>query len=169
MNKKGIAVAGNMIVDMLYPTQNLAMRPVHVAQSAKEIMGTLFCNGSYFWIYDLEEDNTFTRDPEGSALLSQVLRLCALRRQLLPNGLFLDRDGVCTDAQGILLSRFSDGASDLLCLFATDDSNDAVRIVLDGICAKQAVFCDGESEYTCPIDNGVLTLPKKTGIVLLKA
>ncbi|MCR5262828.1 MAG: DUF6259 domain-containing protein, partial [Clostridiales bacterium] len=76
------------VTDMLYPGQNMAMRPVHVAQSSREIMARLYENGSYFWVYDLVDDNTFTRDPEGMKRLDEVIALAKLRRRLLPDARF---------------------------------------------------------------------------------
>lgn len=64
-----------MLVDMLYPGENLAMRPVHVAQASREIMDRAFILGMYYWVYDLRDDNTFTRAPESLRYLKDMVRL----------------------------------------------------------------------------------------------
>lgn len=61
------------MVDMLYPEKNLAMRPVHVAQASREMADRAYICGMYFWIYDLEYDNTFRRDEESLAYLNTLI------------------------------------------------------------------------------------------------
>ena len=61
------------LVDMVYPKKNLAMRPVFVANRAKQMIDTAIITGMTPWVYDLEEDNTFFRDPEMLDYLKKAL------------------------------------------------------------------------------------------------
>ena len=156
------------VTDMIYPTQNLAMRPVHVAQAALDMMGILFCNGSYFWIYDLEEDNTFSRDPKGSQMLKRILLLSKLRKERLPEGLYRDADGVSCDTDTLRVSRFSDGERDVLCLYTKKDREKTVTLTLSDIPASDGYFFDGiGEEMHVTVENGKVRLPERTGILLL--
>jgi hypothetical protein len=156
------------MTDMVYPTKNLAMRPVHVAQSALDMMGMLFTNGSYFWIYDLEEDNTFSRDPEGFEMLKRLLSLSKIRKEWLPEGLFRDTDGIICDTDGIRLSRFSEGERNALCLYTKKDRAGTVALMLSDIPAAEGYFFDGIGERVrVTVENGRVLLPEKTGVLLL--
>lgn len=64
-----------MLVDMVYPKHNLAMRPVFVANKAKQMIDTAVMTGMYIWAYDLEFDNTFRRDEETLQYLKAALKL----------------------------------------------------------------------------------------------
>lgn len=156
------------ITDMIYPTQNLAMRPVHVAQAALDIMGMLFCNGSYFWIYDLEEDNTFSRDPKGREILKRLLSLSALRKEHLPNGVYRDTDGVACDGRSLRISRFTDGERNAVCLYTKQESENTVTVTFADISDADGYFVDGiGGKESVSVRNGKASLPEKTGILLL--
>ena len=156
------------MTDMVYPTQNLAMRPVHVAQAALDIMGMLFCNGSYFWIYDLEEDNTFSRDPKGFEMLKRLLALARIRKERLPKGLYLDTDGIACDSKALRVSRFSDGEENILCLYTKEDREVIATLTLSDILAKDGYFFDGIGDAVhVAVENGKICLPERTGILLL--
>lgn len=154
------------MVDMVYPTQNMAMRPVHVAQSAASIMGRIFCNGSYFWMYDMEEDNTFSRDPRGSAMLAEVLKLSRLREEYLPDGRFCHTEGiVCTDER-VCISRFEGVSGQLLCIYAYGGGEDVTIYLNTGHTA--AVFCDATgTERQLTVQDGMLRIPAQTGLIIL--
>jgi hypothetical protein len=153
---------------MVYPTQNLAMRPVHVAQAALDIMGMLFCNGSYFWIYDLEEDNTFSRDPKGFEMLKRLLALSRIRKERLPKGLYLDTDGIACDSKALRVTRFSDGEENILCLYTKEDREVVATLTLSDIPAKDGYFFDGIGDAVhVAVENGKICLPERTGILLL--
>lgn len=53
-----------------------------------------FAMGTYLWIYDLEEDNTFRRDPEQLKHLKKVIELRAVWLKLYGQGIFRDTVGV---------------------------------------------------------------------------
>lgn len=83
-----------LLVDMAYPRIRMAMRPVHVGQASTRMINRSFVNGTYFWIYDLEEDNTFTRDPVQHRYLKAILALRAFWLDRFGHGIFRDTDGL---------------------------------------------------------------------------
>jgi hypothetical protein len=95
-----------ILVDMLYPRRGQAMRPVHVAQKGRAMMDRAFVIGSFYWVYDLEEDNSFSNDPES---LTHLCKMTALRRFWLErfgHGTFRDTEGIITAAEGITVKRY---------------------------------------------------------------
>ena len=53
--------------------QHMAMRPVHIGKISEKLMQQAYTLGFYFWIYDLEEDNTFDLDREKLSLLKRTI------------------------------------------------------------------------------------------------
>ena len=94
-----------ILVDMLYPEKNMAMRPVHVGQASTAILNRAFTAGFYYWIYDLVDDNTFTRDPEQYAYLKDMITLRSFWLSAFGRGRFRDSDGVEADGSA-LVKRF---------------------------------------------------------------
>ena len=89
------------MVDMIYPSRNLAMRPTFVAQQSERIMAKIFCNDSYYWAYDLVDDNTFARDPIGMKRLKTINYLSVLRKKLMPEAVYHESYGIdCDDPFG---------------------------------------------------------------------
>lgn len=82
------------MVDMVYPNRNLAMRPVHVAKASREMAERSFLCGMYFWIYDLEQDNTFKRDPEGLEYLNLLVKARKDWISKYPDYAFCDELGI---------------------------------------------------------------------------
>jgi hypothetical protein len=82
------------LVDMVYPNQNLAMRPVHVAQRSTEMINKAFLTNMYLWIYDLVEDNSFFNDPEQLAYLLKVIDLKKLWNEKYSDFVFADERGI---------------------------------------------------------------------------
>ncbi len=101
----------HILIDMLYPGQNLAMRPVFVAQGSDWLMHNHFVNGIYYWIYDLVDDNTFTRDPAGMEKLKGMIRLRKRWLEKFGRGIFLDTDGLTDIPDGVMARcyRVDDG------------------------------------------------------------
>ncbi len=96
----------HILIDMLYPGQNLAMRPVFVAQKSDWLMHNHFVNGIYYWIYDLVDDNTFTRDPRGMEKLKGMI---ALRKRWLEKfgmGVFRDTDMLTDIPDGVMARTY---------------------------------------------------------------
>ncbi|MBQ2707934.1 MAG: hypothetical protein IJF67_06680 [Clostridia bacterium] len=157
------------IIDMLYPEKNMAMRPVHVAQKCRAMMARLFTFGSRFWVYDLVEDNTFTRDPESLAVLKELV---AVKQQWLNrfgSGRFLDEIGLtyAHDGDEFLVRRFeADDGRAFLAAFSADAS--AGRTVTADIpfTTAMAILADG-SEIALHTDGTTIALPAVHACVVL--
>ncbi len=157
------------ITDMVYPGKNMAMRPVHVANVAEEMMANAFTNGSYFWVYDLADDNTFTRDPENFALLKDLIRLRKIQLREGADLLFRDTDGItpphCSmprglrsnGPEGVLIRRFSDGVRSVLAGFRFT-ADEAYVTFDEPIAHAEAVFSDG-SRAVLTVENNGIRLP----------
>ncbi len=94
-----------ILVDMMVPHRHSAMRAEVVARKSTFLLYRAFVLGCYFWCYDLEEDNTFERDPEQKA---RLMRTVALRQQWLQRygqGTFRDQEGI-QNAKDKLYKRF---------------------------------------------------------------
>ncbi len=156
------------ITDMLYPSKNLAMRPVHVAMKSQELMAMLFTNGSYFWVYDYVEDNTFTKDPEGYALLKDLIKLRKIQQKEFGKYLFADNDGICFTGEGTRVTRFIDGENSILAVFKQEKEADA-QVKLDFHAKNATAILPDGSTKKLKIKNGVLKLSNdKACIICLK-
>lgn len=82
------------LVDMVYPKQNLAMRPVHVAQRSTDMINKAFLTDMNFWIYDLEEDNSFFNDPEQLDYLRKVIDIKKIWKEKFGDFIFEDEMGI---------------------------------------------------------------------------
>ena len=95
-----------ILVDMMNPRRNSGMRAEHVARQSTFLLYRAFVVGSYLWVYDLEMDNTFRRDPQQ---LERLKRQNALRSAWLENygqGVFQDVVGLGECTPGILVKRY---------------------------------------------------------------
>ncbi len=104
-----------ILVDMMNPQRNSGMRAEHVARRSTKLMYRAFVTGSYLWVYDLEFDNTWDRDPKQSERLRRQNALRSAWIMAYGHGRFTDVVGLgpCTPelmvkrfelAQGILLA-----------------------------------------------------------------
>lgn len=121
-----------ILVDMLYPLKGQAMRPVHVAQKGREIMDRAFLIGSYYWCYDLEEDNTFDNDPEMKAYLIRMIRL---RREWLDkfgHGVFRDTQGILTATGGLQVKLYTLGSRGILLAIANPSETEGGSVEISG-------------------------------------
>lgn len=95
-----------ILVDMMNPRRNSAMRPEHIARHSTELLHNAFTMGAYLWCYDLEWDNTWRRDPEQ---YERLKRLVALRSAWLARygqGRFTDTVGILRRPQGQQIRRY---------------------------------------------------------------
>ncbi|SMD11507.1 DUF6259 domain-containing protein [Pedobacter nyackensis] len=97
---------GQTLVDMVYPSKNQVMRPVHISRVSKEMIDHSFLLGNYLWAYDLEEDNSFRNDPEMMAYLKQVISLRKAWLSKFANALFRDDLGLETGKSAIVAKHF---------------------------------------------------------------
>ena len=108
------------LVDMVYPKQNLAMRPVHVAQRSSDFINKAFVTDMYFWIYDLEEDNSFFGDPMQLDYLLKVLDLKRYWHQNYPDFVFSDEAGIVDKSEELLVKTFIKDEDMCLIAYASD-------------------------------------------------
>ena len=95
-----------ILVDMMNPRRNSAMRAEHVARRSTELLHRAFVNGSYLWCYDLEWDNTWRRDP---VQWERLRKIVALRKAWLGawgQGRFTDVVGVARAPEGQMVKRY---------------------------------------------------------------
>lgn len=149
------------VVDMIYPTKNLAMRANHVAKSFDKITSSIFTNGSYFWVYDIENDNTFKRDEEGFAFLKELIALKSLWLKNAEEYLFVEKDGIQTDDSIAKVRRFlsPDGQKSMLVCYRMNEDNLKIGLDFSAKTAK-AIFADGR-EVKLKIKKNAITLPKE--------
>ena len=124
------------LVDMVYPKHNLAMRPVFVANKAKQMIDTAILNGLYIWAYDLEYDNTFFRDPKTLEYLCGALNIRKNFGKLEGEKRFIDTNGIISIENGrATLFEYDEG----LVLFASDCDKVTVSGRYNCISAKRIV------------------------------
>lgn len=136
------------LIDMLYPSKNLAMRPVFVEQSSDRLMRTAFVDGMYFWIYDLVDDNTFTRDPEQLEKLKGVIRLRTLWLETFGAGLFRDTVGIAVipeDGRCMVRRYQLPGRNDIL-LACANGSGTAASVTVCGSFRGAIAYTDAHPE-----------------------
>lgn len=139
------------LVDMLYPRRNLAMRPVHVAQASREMMDRAFVTGMYFWIYDLQEDNSFTRDPLSLAYLKELIALRSFWLRTFGQGTFRDNLGVeCLQPQ-CTLARYDSPGHIVLACANPGEKPAAVNLRLTGL-KRAAVYTPGSIPQGKPLE-----------------
>lgn len=140
-----------ILVDMLYPEKNMAMRPVHVGQASTAILNRAFTAGFYYWIYDLVDDNTFIRDPGQYAYLKNMIALRSFWLSEFGRGLFRDSDGV--EADGPALVKRFDLPEGLLLACAREKGREetAAAVVCCGAAAVSAYTAEegGVQEVPC--------------------
>lgn len=125
-----------ILIDMVYPYKGLAMRPVHVGQASREMINKAFVIETYLWIYDLEEDNTFRRDPEQLEYLKKVIRLRKVWLELYGHGVFRDTVGINVNDSDIMAKLYELGDGSVL--IAVANGNKKI-----GGCLR--VYCDVHS------------------------
>lgn len=94
------------IIDMVYPGKNLFLRPAMISKKWEIFMGHHFTNGSYFWAYDLERDATFKTDPEGMAVLKELIKMKKIMNTKAEGYLFADEDDISCSNKEVFCKRF---------------------------------------------------------------
>ncbi|NMB98360.1 MAG: hypothetical protein GYA02_17420, partial [Clostridiaceae bacterium] len=120
------------LVDMIYPSRGRQiMRPVHVSRNAYKILNRAFLTGSYFWIYDLEEENTFKYDPEMKEYLKNVIKLRKLWLEKFGKGIYQDDRGIIFAEESINAKIYLLDNNDILVALYNNNIQQELRIVLD--------------------------------------
>lgn len=138
----------HVIVDMLYPEKNMAMRPVHIGKISEKLMQQAYTLGFYFWIYDLEEDNTFERDREKLSLLKRTI---AARNAWLKDygaGTYLDDYGIKNYTEGVNAKVYDVSCGKLMAYF-NDEEKDFSFESARNIEIKQVICVDSEANVVC--------------------
>lgn len=154
------------IVDMIYPSKNLAMRSYYVAQASQWFMANLFTTGAYFWIYDMETDNTFKRDLEGFEILKQIIFLNRKRKTDAGDYLFVDNRGFTHNGRKTVIRRFKakDSENSVYAVFRYAEEE-----VMMSFChsAKTcfAIFGNGTKRELFT-ENGMLSIPEGKAILI---
>ncbi len=147
------------IVDMAYPTKNMAFRAVTVSHKAEEIMATMLTNGSYFWAYDLDGDATFDKDEEGMEILKSILRLKKIMANDMDGYNFVDEDDIIVNGSSVVVKNFinSDNNSYLVGYrFTKEDCS----VKFENKCKKAIFTFDDGSKKIIKIKKGILKLPQ---------
>lgn len=96
-----------ILIDMMNPRRNSAMRPEHIARHSTELLHNAFTMGAYLWCYDLEWDNTWRRDPEQYERLKQLVALRVAWLENYGQGRFTDTVGLLSAPLDQQIRRFT--------------------------------------------------------------
>jgi len=120
------------LVDMIYPSKGRQiMRPVHVSRNAYKTLNRAFLTGCYFWIYDLEEENTFKADPEMKEYLKDVIKLRKLWLEKFGKGIYRDDNGIIDVTENIIAKIYLLNNNDLLIAVSNSNTDKECKLVLD--------------------------------------
>ena len=150
-----------ILVDMLYPKSNLAMRPAHVAQASRPMIDRAFRTGMYYWVYDLVDDNSFTRDPESFEYLRNMTSLRKFWLDTFGLGVFRDQEHLLVQGDGVNASCFALEAGMLIA--CSNTSGEEQPLAVENGPGKKAVWYTAGTlpqgtevpagkEYTVPKD-----------------
>jgi len=95
-----------ILTDMLNPRAHSGMRAEFVARQSTHVMYRAFVMGSYFWCYDLEGDNTFSRDPKQEQRLMRTVELRKAWLKRYGHGIYRDNVGLVDVDEDTLIKRF---------------------------------------------------------------
>lgn len=169
-----------ILVDMMNPRRNSAMRPEHIARHSTELLNNAFTMGAYMWCYDLEWDNTWRRDP---MQYERLKRLAALRTAWLANygqGRFTDTVGIEHGTHDQQIRRFMLEDGILLACAAEERLTGSVTVTWDGdslpACEIMTTSRPQKASHACALskaDKGsviTVTLPEdEAAVIVLRA
>ena len=158
------------LVDMVYPKENLAMRPVHVAQRSSDMINKAFVTDMYLWIYDLEEDNSFFGDERQLSYLKKVIELKKIWRNKYKGFVFADEKGIGEKSEELTAKVFY---KDDMCLIAyACDGKTLCELKTDFYADIVEFNCiEGEDSVSEALDTArcyIRIAYSKCGIILLK-
>lgn len=120
------------LVDMIYPSRGRQnMRPVHISRNAYQILHRAFLTGSYFWIYDLEDDNNFKSDNEMKSYLKNVIQLRKLWLEKFGKGIYRDNNGIVYSSYNINAKTYILDNKDILLAIHNDNIDQDCKILID--------------------------------------
>ncbi len=120
------------LVEMIYPSRGRQiMRPVHVSRKAYRILDRAFLTGCYFWIYDLEEENTFKEDSEMREYLKDTVELRKLWLEKFGAGIYRDDEGIIDTTENTHAKLFMLADNSILLAVLNTDTERQCRLVID--------------------------------------
>ncbi|MDW7656373.1 MAG: DUF6259 domain-containing protein [Bacillota bacterium] len=160
-----------ILVDMIYPRRGQAMRPVHVAQQGRAMMDRAFVIGSFYWVYDLEEDNSFSNDPESLAYLCKMTALRRFWLERFGHGTFRDTEGIAAVTEGITVKRYCLSDQTILLAVANpqEKNNGMVRLCEESLLEDSREKTVNLSGYRCTAMTYGLSRPEDGQTVQLQA
>ncbi len=133
------------------------------------LMDRAFTTGSYYWIYDLEDDgNSFTKDKKSFEYLKKMIQLRKYWLNRFGHGIFRDVKNITCNEN--TMAKYFNLEQGVLVPFAT---NDEAVIKVDGVTTDaELVYCDGakvvSAEISCN-ENGFFKLKDvKLGLIYFK-
>ncbi len=153
-----------VLLDMENPRRHSGMRPEHVARRSTFYLYRGFVCGLYFWVYDLEGDNTFERDPEQLCRLRAAARLRRSWLETFGYGVFRDQEGLENVSETDLVKRYDLADGVLVACAREGGLSGSVSLRLDGKAAPSsvtvytAVSPDG-APVPASAAQGLVTLP----------
>lgn len=151
------------ITDMIYPKRQ-TMRGTHVSFASETFMAEHFTTGCYFWVYDLVDVNTFTKDPDGYKTLQKLI---ALRNEWLkrfPDSIFVDDCGLKCCCDGLTIRRFKLNSGSILAGFRLKDGIGIAEV--EGAKSAYALTFDG-GEKLLEVCDGKINLPQDKAFLIL--
>lgn len=109
-----------ILVDMMNANRNSGMRAAHVAKLSTKMLYRAFVCGSYLWVYDLEMDNSFRRDPEQYARLQRITALRSAWLNAYGQGVFRDVMGLGECTAETVAKRYELPDGEMLVAFSNE-------------------------------------------------
>lgn len=137
-----------VLVDMMNARRNSGMRAEHVARKSTMLLYRAFVCGSYFWVYDLEMDNTFRRDPDQYERLKHILALRSAWINTYGHGTFKDNVGIKNASAGIVAKKY-EIENGLLVAVSNEHRQEAyfdVEVANESVCAFVRTYNDPDTE-----------------------
>lgn len=154
------------LVDMIYPNKNQVFRAPLISKASQLFMARLFTNGSYFWVYDLVDDSTFTRDQEGFVILKDLIKLKKIQLSRAADYLFRDTDGIAACSSCVMARTFENAAEARLIAAFRLSEGEATLCLSRKINGATAVFAGGEELELCVKNGDTLILPDKKAFLI---
>lgn len=132
------------LIEMMTPERNQWMQPPAVSRHSTYLIHHAFVHGLYFWVYDLEDGNSFDGDPVQKERLRRALALRAAWLAAYGPGLFEDARSLAAPPQGWMIKEYALAQGRLLACANERPVRGAVSVRWPFACAPHAVVrtCD---------------------------
>lgn len=152
-----------ILTDMLNPRRYSAMRAEHTARKSTWLLYKSFVIGSYFWCYDLEEDNTFSRDPEQEARMQKTVALRQAWLDCWGHGIFRDQEDLLGVSEDALVKKYD--LDNGILVACADEKGLTDSVLVKWTRSKEVkITCLTENDLTptvktVVVNDGVISLP----------